>query len=110
MQIKIGTDIVKIKRFKAIDNKTLNKIFHKTELKNKKPEVLAGIFAAKESCKKVFNKLNWLDIEIIKTRTGKPNLLLNIKENIISYDVSISHDGEYAIASVVFLLEDKDKK
>jgi len=110
MQIKIGTDIVKIKRFKAMDNKALNKIFHKTELSNKKPEVLAGIFAAKESCKKIFNKLNWLDVEIIKKKSGKPDLLLNIKEKIISYDISISHDGDYAIASVVFLIENGDKK
>jgi len=105
MQIKTGIDIVKINRFKAIDDKALNKIFHKTELSNKKPDVLAGIFAAKESCKKVFNKLNWLDVEIIKKKSGKPDILLDIKENIISYDLSISHDGDYAIASVVFLLD-----
>lgn len=110
MQTKIGTDIAEIKRFQNIDDKTLNKIFHKTELKNKKPEVLAGIFAAKESCKKVFNSLDWLDIEILKKRTGRPDLLLNIQEKIVSYDLSISHDGEYAIASVIFLIEDKNAK
>lgn len=110
MIVKIGCDIVRIKRFSNLSSKSLNKIFHKSELKNKKPESLAGIFAAKESCKKVFNELKWHDIEIKKQKNGKPLLLLNLnknKQNIISHDISISHDGEYAIATVVFLLENK---
>ena len=93
-----------ISRIKNLKTHTLKKIFHKTELTNK-PESLAGIFAAKEACKKVFN-LNWLDIEIKKERTGKPIVVFTNKpKNIIDYDLSISHDGNYAIAIVVFLME-----
>ena len=103
MKIKIGCDIVEIKRFNNLDKKTFNKIFHKTELKNN-PKSLAGIFAAKEACKKVFN-LNWLDTEIKKKRSGKPILITSKIKNIVDYDLSISHDGDYAIAVVVFLIK-----
>jgi|TARA_B100001971_G_C18265688_1_gene592061 holo-[acyl-carrier-protein] synthase len=106
MKIKTGCDIVEIKRLSNLKKEALDKIFHKTELSNK-PENLAGIFAAKEACKKVFNNLDWLDIEIKKKRTGKPILILNEKiNNIISYDLSISHDKNYAIAVVVFLIKE----
>jgi len=104
IEIKTGCDIVKIDRFRNIKPEMAKKIFHKSELKNQKPGTLAGIFAAKESCKKVFNDLNWLDIEIRKKRNGKPILIIN-KENIKSCDISISHDGNYAVANTVFLLE-----
>ena len=112
MRVKVGCDIVKIKRFSKLDKKVLDKIFHKTEIKNQKPETLAGIFAAKESCKKVFNNLSWLDIEIKKKRNGKPILILNESkiavnkgEEVASYDLSISHDGDSAIAVTVFLIK-----
>lgn len=107
MLIKTGCDIVEIKRFQDVDLQSLKKIFHENELKNSKPETLAGIFAAKESCKKVFN-LNWLDIEVKKKRNGKPVLILNdekINDKIIDYDLSVSHDGDYAIAVVVFMIK-----
>ncbi len=102
MKVKIGCDIVKIRRLQEIDRKTLLKIFHETELRNK-PETLAGFFAAKESCKKVFKNLDWHDIEIKKKRNEKPFLIIN-KKNIIHHDVSISHDGEYAMATAIFIL------
>jgi len=103
MKIRIGCDIVEIKRFNNIDKKTLEKIFHKSELKTLKSETLAGIFAAKESCKKVFNDLSWYDIEILKNKNGEPSLIIN--KQIKSHDLSISHNGSYAMAVVVFLLE-----
>ncbi len=105
MKVKVGCDIVEIKRFNKLDNKMLNKIFHKNELKNLKAESLAGLFAAKESCKKVFNDLNWHDIEIKKKRNGKSLLILKKDKDVLNYDLSISHDGGYAIATVVFLIK-----
>jgi len=104
MKVKIGCDIVEIQRFDGKSKRVLDKIFHKTELVNPKPETLAGIFAAKESCKKVFNDLSWLDIEIVKEKSGKPTLVINKEKDVISSDISISHDGSYAIATAVFLL------
>lgn len=104
MDIKVGCDIVDVNRFKGKDKEFLNKIFHPTELKSLKAQTLAGIFAAKESCKKVFNDLHWHDIEVVKKKSGKPVLVLD-KENIKSHDLSISHDGEYAIATVAFIIK-----
>ena len=105
MKVKVGCDIVEIKRFNNLNSKMLNKIFHKNELKNLKAENLAGLFAAKESCKKVFNDLNWHDIEVKKKRNGRPFLILKKDKDVLNYDLSISHDGEYAIATAVFLIK-----
>jgi len=106
MKIRLGTDIVEVKRIKELDEDSLNKIFHKSE-QTDKPESMAGIFAVKEACKKVFNNLDWLNIEIKKQESGKPELILNKKEEKIeSYDLSISHDGGFATATVVFLLKE----
>ncbi len=107
MKIKVGCDIVNIKRFSTLDKDSLEKIFHPTELQNLKPRSLAGIFAVKESCKKVFNDLNWHDIEVRKKKNGKPKLFLHADKPIKSYDLSISHDGNYAMAVVVFMVDAK---
>ena len=109
LNVKVGCDIVNIERFKALEKKFLLKIFHENEIKSKKPETIAGLFAAKESCRKVFNELGWHDITIKKLRNGRPLLLIDSKKmnekiQIISSDLSISHDGNYAIAAAVFLL------
>jgi holo-[acyl-carrier protein] synthase len=104
MKIKTGCDIVEIKRFKNMQEAALKKIFHPTEIRNK-PESLAGIFAAKEAVKKVFNELSWHDIEIKKEKGGKPTLVIQDKKDVASHDISISHDGKYAFATAVFLLK-----
>lgn len=106
MKIKIGCDIVQIDRFSKLENKVLEKIFSEKEFKNSKSESLAGIFAVKESVKKVFDDLNWHDIEVKKEKSGKPTLLLLRHNNEIeSCDISISHDGAYAFATAVFILK-----
>jgi len=107
MRVRTGCDIVEINRFAMVDKATLGKIFHPSEYTNRRPETVAGLFAAKESCKKVFNELSWHDIEVQTKETGKPTLLINTRANIVDCDVSISHDGDYAIAQVVFLLNDE---
>lgn len=103
--MKIGTDIVYIPRIKKlITNKSfLEKIFHPSELKNLKPEHLAGILAAKEAFFKAINqKPRWLDIEIAYENTGRPKIALSnkLKSKIKNCDISISHDKGYAIALV----------
>ena len=110
LNIKVGCDIVNIKRFKSLGKKILLKMFHESELKSTKPETIAGLFAAKESCRKVFNELGWHDVEIKKMRSGRPVLSIDLnkidkKVVIISSDLSISHDGDYAAATAVFLVK-----
>ena len=96
--MRVGTDIVHISRFRDIDEFSLKKIFHPSELRNKDPLHLAGIFAVKECCKKIFSGKEWLDFEIKKEKSGKP--MIYTKDGFEG-DVSISHDGDYAIAVVI---------
>jgi len=116
MHIKVGCDIINIKRFersiKKSGQKVLNRIFSTHELSNfHSIESLAGIFAAKEAVIKALGELlklkagDWHNIEITKNEKGKPEVkILKNNEKILSGDISISHDGEYAIAVVVFIL------
>lgn len=112
--IQNGVDIVSIDRFKTlIDNDNfLNKYFTKKEIDyiNKNINSLAGIFAAKESLLKALKvgmKYPMKDIEVDHDELGAPkfNLYNEIKKDTenYSFSVSISHDGDYAIAITSFI-------
>ncbi len=113
--IRVGCDIVPIARFKRILTRTpgmRSRIFLPQELKNASLERLAGIFAAKEAAVKALGLPpgSWHEIEIIYHKTGKPQLQLlsRTKKYIISHDLSIAHDGDYAIAFVCCLEKSTD--
>lgn len=99
---KIGTDIVKISRIeKSVESEHFKaSVFTENEIAYcKKAENFAGFFAAKEAYFKALGtgidkRLN--KIEILHDEKGKP--YINGVENC---DVSISHDGDYAIATVI---------
>ncbi len=99
---RIGTDIVKISRIeKSIkSNVFLHRVFTDKEREYcKKAESFAGIFAVKEAYfKAVGTGINkpLADIEVLHNDMGKPYI-----NGIENCDVSISHDGEYAIAAVI---------
>lgn len=99
---KIGIDIVEISRIeKSIESSSfLNMVFTQREREYcKKAQNFAGIFACKEAYFKATGtgiKFPLTDVEILHDDNGKP--YINGVENC---DVSISHDGEYAIASVI---------
>lgn len=99
---KIGTDIVKISRIeKSIKSDAfLKKVFTEREREYcKSAESFAGIFACKEAYSKALGigiKMPLTDIEILHNDNGKPYI-----NGVVNCDVSISHDGEYAIATVV---------
>lgn len=104
---KIGVDIVKIDRIeKAIlrNDNFKNKIFSKKEIdycesKIKKFESYAARFAAKEAYFKTGGIAEYNEIEILNSENGKPELYIkNIK---INGDISLSHDGDYAIAYLI---------
>ena len=112
MQIRTGIDMVHIPRMRSIqENKdTLSKLFHPSELQPLTLEHLAGIFAVKEAFfKAIQGKPSFLDIEIKKNKQGKPSLIISpeFSKNMISHDVSISHEKDYAIAHVVLMLDRK---
>ena len=115
--ISNGIDLVSIKRFeKFIDNESfLNSIFNTEEIiyikKHKKLDTIAGMFAAKEamlkSIKKGINNYSLKDIEIIHDSNKAPSFIFynELKEyNNYNISLSISHDGDYAIALVSMII------
>ena len=111
----IGTDIVNVKRIAKMDIKDFCKrVFTEDEANyiiSKKNAVYtaAGIFAAKEAVVKALgtgfvSQVTYKDIEICHNTEGAPFVLLKNKAKAILMDkgeeifVSISHDGNYAIA------------
>jgi holo-[acyl-carrier protein] synthase len=118
----IGTDIVAINRFQRFideDNTALlNRIFTDREravctAKKNSAACFAARFAAKESFLKSLGTglrygISWQDIEVINNSLGKPELLLTgraseifASRSLSTSFLSLSHDGEYAIAVVV---------
>ncbi|MFM1524131.1 MULTISPECIES: NAD(P)H-hydrate dehydratase [Helcococcus] len=125
----IGIDIFKIKRVEKLltRERFLDKFFTDAEKKylesrNLNKNSIAGIIAAKEAVTKafgvgIFEELGLLDVEILHNEKNAPYVniekdkikLLMDKENIQSINITISHDGDYAIA-VCKLLEIQHNK
>ncbi|MDR7871286.1 MAG: holo-ACP synthase [Tissierellaceae bacterium] len=119
--ITTGVDIVQISRIeKLMNNKRdlfFNRIFTEKEInhiikKGSNPKTVAGIYAAKEAISKSLGtgigQVGWKDMEVIHDDKGKPHVnpsskITPILEtlDINRFDLSISHDGDYAIAFVV---------
>lgn len=111
-----GIDIVQINRFEKLKTNTtfMNNTFNQRELeyiekRNYINSTIAGMFAAKEAflkaLKKGIDNCSLKNIEITHDSNNCPEILLhnelkNLNHNI---NVSISHDGEYAIASVILI-------
>ncbi|RUS22898.1 4'-phosphopantetheinyl transferase [Jimgerdemannia flammicorona] len=73
---------------------------------------LASRWVAKEAAFKALyprHRLTWKEVTMVKLEAGKPYLLIDdaAKLGITGAHVSISHDGEYAIAQV--LLEGREE-
>jgi len=115
--MKIGTDIAKISRFeKLTENEIPKKIFSKKEVeyiltKKNRAETAAGIFAAKEAFLKAIgagiSTITLNEISIEHSSSGSPKIILCKKAQDFfgnsffgNTQVSISHDGDYAIAVV----------
>jgi len=116
MAIKVGTDIIDINRVqKSIDkfqDKFLERFLSKEEIAiSKKVETVAGFWASKEAISKALGcgigkELSFLDIEIKKNSNNAPYFELKSKKwDIIDSSLSISHDGNFAIAVVVIVLK-----
>lgn len=113
----IGTDIVKISRLDGlIQDKIPNKVFTQNEIdyissKKNASQTAAGIFAAKEAVLKCLGTgitLPLCNIDITHESSGRPIATLTGKVKakanelgITDIDISISHDGEYAVAYAV---------
>ena len=113
--MKIGTDIIEIKRIQKLIEKfdeTFKARFLCPEeiLALKKVESIAGYWAAKEAISKALGcgigaDLSFHDIIIHKNSRGAPEFTLSAiaeqKHPYSNSSLSISHDGGFAIAVVV---------
>lgn len=112
MKIKSGCDIVKISRMEGFFEKGgLKRFFTENEgeyiLSKRNPyETAAGIFAAKEALGKAMGKglssFPAKDVEVCHDEAGAPYFSFpgGVFDNF-EISLSISHDGEYALAFVV---------
>ncbi len=110
-RIRIGIDLVQISRFEQLaqDRAFLERAFHLSELRDPRLEHLAGIFATKEAFFKALGSApQWLQVEVTKRPGGKPflNTAAELQlDGLLTLDVSITHEDDYAIAVVVMLFE-----
>jgi len=114
--INLGVDIVLVDRINKILNserksRFLSKIFSRSEISDSKnrqnqSEYFSGRFAAKEAIKKALssynetNMLSFKSLEILNSENGKPYVLIG-SERQANINISIAHDGNYAIAFCV---------
>jgi holo-[acyl-carrier protein] synthase len=109
----IGIDIVAISRIEKLINKfkkkAIDRILTEEEQKYfKTSSSIAGEFAAKEAFSKAIGtgigkECSFKDIIILKNKKNKPYFSQKTlkKFNLKQADVSISHDGGFAIAAVI---------
>jgi len=110
--LQVGVDLVKISRVegfvKKFGDRALEKFLSSDEIALvKNSSTIAGFWAAKEAVSKALGvgigkRCSFFDIKIKKEESGKPYILLSKKLveefEIKSTSLSISHDGEYAVA------------
>ena len=113
----IGIDIIQISRVENMINKfgqkALKRFLTPTEINLlTSSHSIAGYWAAKEAFSKALGtgigkECSFLDIEILKDSKNKPYFSDKTlkKFNIKHADLSISHDGNFAIAAVIIFKE-----
>jgi len=98
------------KMMERFGDKALQRFLNADEIKLvKNYKTASGFWASKEACSKalgvgISNECGFHDIVISKTKRGAPQITLSKKVqelfSISSTSLSITHDGEYAIAVV----------
>ena len=114
MIMGVGVDTVQLSRFEAKLTETprlVDRLFLDIETVEASPQTLAGRFAAKEAVIKSMAGdpgIEWHGIEVGKETTGKPVIWLHgqtaqiaLRLGIRKFHLSISHDGDHAVAFVV---------
>ncbi|MEN9969849.1 MAG: hypothetical protein RLZZ229_57 [Actinomycetota bacterium] len=114
MIIGIGVDTVQLSRFEAklaATPRLKDRLFLDIETIDASLQTLAGRFAAKEAVIKALAgdpALEWHGIEIGKESSGKPVVWLHgntakvaLQAGVRKLHVSITHDGDAAVAFVV---------
>ncbi len=103
MSRMVGIDLVHIPEFEKqleTGGKTfIQKAFQINELKNRRPEHLAGLWAAKEAVMKAatITPKQLVDVRIARDKQGK----LRASAGFESFAISIAHHGDYAVAVAI---------
>jgi phosphopantetheine--protein transferase-like protein len=121
--VGIGVDIVSVSRFtRSFGPRFFSRVFTENEreyIKNKPPQTLAGMFAAKEAAVKAmgtgFSGFWPSAVEIKHDKRGKPYIKLHgaavyAMPAGCGIQVSISHDETYAVAFAVIERRECDAK
>ncbi len=122
--MQTGTDIVKISRMEKITaNGVPKKIFSDREIeyissKSHRAQTAAGMYAAKEAYLKAVGKgifsVPLSSIEVLHRGSGMPYISVSGNGNISNMpsfaDVSIAHDGEYAVAFVTLARDENHER
>lgn len=125
MIISVGVDLAEVDRIReALEDPRIGKrfrarVFTEDEIRycEKKRrgryESYAGRFAAKEAVMKALGrgwgaKVRWLDIEVARARSGKPDIVLHDKTaklaaelGIRRWALSITHTAQHGLAYVI---------
>jgi holo-[acyl-carrier protein] synthase len=120
--VGLGTDLARTERFRRflVEGKTalIERLFTAGErgyslAKADPAPHLAARFAAKEAAMKAFglgwrDGLAWHDFEVVPDALGKPDLILSGRaaelaagRGVTTVHLSYSHDGDYAVATVI---------
>lgn len=124
MRVLCGTDIIEVSRIRqSIERsgeKFLNLIYTPREIEYCESKRVskyyhyAGRFAAKEAIYKAVSQLlknkfeiSWQNAEVINDENGNPKInFIDIEfKQIKNIDISISHCKEYAVATVVLIID-----
>jgi holo-[acyl-carrier protein] synthase len=125
MIIGTGVDLAEVDRIRAaledprIGRRFRDRVFTEKEIaycekkRRGKYQSYAGRFAAKEAVMKALGrgwgaKVRWLDIEVVRARSGKPDIALHDKTakladelGIRRWALSITHTKEHGLAYVI---------
>jgi holo-[acyl-carrier protein] synthase len=120
MNLRTGVDLIEIARIEEViarhGKHYLERIYTSAELEQcgKRPESLAGRFAAKEAVAKALGcgigDIGWKEIEVLGDEQNAPVLTLHGAAaelakgiGVTTWSVSISHSQSHSIASVVMI-------
>jgi holo-[acyl-carrier protein] synthase len=123
VKLATGVDMVVITRVQQIltryDDRFLRRVYTQAEItfSRGRPAELAARFAAKEAVSKALGVgmrlmspagIGWLDVETLNYRSGQPYVVLHGRARELadglgldSWSISLSHDGDMAVAFVV---------
>lgn len=111
--IRIGTDILSLRRLKSVlerfPHRIVDKILSESELKQfnvigserRRLEFLGGRFCGKEAIFKATElELTWKRVSILPQMKGRPRILIDGKlaEGL---EISISHEEEFVVATAI---------